>query len=113
MTPVKTSQERSSDARSSSNEDDQECSIALMLDQRKTSVERMPMDSSELTVWVELLSTCVVFVDPNRVNLDDLLNATRPGSIVRCDGSPKNAVLIHVLPQDQYLGCVGGMISEE
>lgn len=37
MILVKTSQEPSSDARSSSKEDDQECSIASMLDQRKTS----------------------------------------------------------------------------
>ena len=34
-----------------------------------------------------------VAIDINRVNLDDLLSATRPGSIVRVDGDPHAAIM--------------------
>lgn len=68
---------------------------------------------SDSLAWTGLLSEMIVFVDADRVNIDDLVEAVNPGSIVRVDGNPKDAVFIHVSPQDQYLGCVGGMISEE
>jgi hypothetical protein len=68
---------------------------------------------SEAYAWFDLLSESLIFVDEGRVNLDDLMNAAYPGSIVRCTGSPADAVQIHVSPRDDCLGCVGGMISDE
>jgi hypothetical protein len=66
----------------------------------------------ELYQWTELLSSPVVFVDVDKVNLDDLVNSV-PWRIVRCSGDPSTAVMIHVDKSDEALGCVGGMISEE
>jgi hypothetical protein len=48
----------------------------------------------------------------DRVNLNDLCNAVRPGSIVRCDGIPSECVTY--IPGDEpALGCVAGWISED
>jgi hypothetical protein len=66
---------------------------------------------SESMAWVGMLQGMTVFIDWNRVNLDDLIEAG-PGAIVRCEGNPHDAVMIHVAPQDEYIGCIGGMISD-
>jgi hypothetical protein len=66
----------------------------------------------ERVAWTGMLSECVVFVDADRVDLEDLCRATLPGAIVRCMGNPQDSVYIHVAPNDAALGCVGGMISE-
>jgi hypothetical protein len=67
---------------------------------------------SEAYAWTGLLSDYIVFVDCQRVNIDDLVHAVNPGTIVRCVGNPADAVRVHVSPRDDCLGCVGGMISE-
>lgn len=67
---------------------------------------------SEAYQWVNLLASQIVFVDVDRVNLDDLVHAV-PWTIVRCMGDPNQSVKIHVSQDDQFLGCVGGMISED
>lgn len=66
---------------------------------------------SELYQWTHLLSSPVVFIDMDRVNIDDLVGSV-PWRIVRCEGNPNDAVKIHVAQDDQFLGCVGGMISD-
>ena len=53
-----------------------------------------------------------VAVNEFSVNLDDLLNL-KPGGIVRCTGSPGEAIKLFVPPQWDALGCVAGWISEE
>jgi hypothetical protein len=66
----------------------------------------------ESLAWTGLLSECVFFVNPAFVNLDDMISAGIPGAIVRVDCDPKDAVFVHVAPNDLALGCVGGMISD-
>lgn len=68
---------------------------------------------SEHLAWAGLLSECVFFIDAHRVNIDDMVGAGVAGGIVRCDGHPQDSVWVHVRPNDEFLGCVGGMISEE
>jgi hypothetical protein len=68
---------------------------------------------NELLAWTGLLSDFIVFIDQDRVNINDLVEAVNPGAIVRCDGDPHSAVLIHVSPNDKFLGCIGGMISDD
>lgn len=78
MTLVKKSQEPSSDARSSSKEDDQECSIALMLDQMKTSAEGMPMDSSELAELDAAVALALGWTAKEVCDPDGIVNDGRP-----------------------------------
>ncbi len=61
-----------------------------------------------------MLPLPVIFVDADKVNIDDLLNPNAPGQIVRCYGDPNISVKwIEPLSQADALGCVAGWISEE
>jgi hypothetical protein len=66
---------------------------------------------SEAYAWFSLLNHPILFVNAEAVNIDDL--CCMPGAIVRCLTDPSEAVLIHVAPHEECLGCVGGMISDE
>jgi hypothetical protein len=67
---------------------------------------------SEAYAWFSLLNHPIFFVNTEAVNIEDLCSGI-PGAIVRCLTDPGEAVLIHVAPRDDCLGCVGGMISDE
>ena len=60
-----------------------------------------------------LLAMCSGFwaVDPSKVNLEDMLRSSRPGSIVRVDGDPNKAIA-YFCNDDSIVGCVAGWISE-
>lgn len=62
--------------------------------------------------FTRLLSQWFIAVDVKRVIIEDLLNDIS-GAIIRCDGDPQKAMQVHVMPQDQALGCIGGFISED
>jgi hypothetical protein len=53
-----------------------------------------------------------VAVDTRYVNIDDLLAAHHPGSIVRCDGNPNDAIKVQHFDNGP-LGVVAGWISED
>ena len=54
-----------------------------------------------------------VAVDPDRVNMDDLLSEPREGLIVRTKGDPRECIHVFVTGQDESLGCLAGWISDE
>ena len=55
-----------------------------------------------------------VAVDEDRVNLDDLIHAlSRPGSIVRCYGDPRECIQVYSDDSSAILGCVAGWMSED
>jgi hypothetical protein len=56
------------------------------------------------------LANYTVFVDVNRVNIEDLVRA-KPGNIVRVDGPPVDC-LIYVADNRTDFDHVAGMISE-
>jgi hypothetical protein len=54
-----------------------------------------------------------VVIDVDNVNLDDLLDAKVPGSIVRCFGPPDESIKVFVRPDSPELGCIAGWVSED
>ena len=65
---------------------------------------------SQIDTFYELQTKVFLAVDPSKVNLNDLCNANRIGAIIRC--SDVNALKVFVI-EDDCLGLVGGLISEE
>lgn len=53
-----------------------------------------------------------IAVQAGMVNLDDLLNARRPGAIVRCYEKPSEVILVVQLDGGP-VGCVAGWVSED
>jgi len=65
---------------------------------------------SQLDTFYNLQTNFFIALDQSKVNLDDICNSNRPGSIIRC--SDVNALRVFVT-QNDCLGLVGGLISEE
>lgn len=72
-----------------------------------------------MTTWVAtdkeqrlfLMGGMFIAIDQRVVNLRDLLEM-RPGSVVRCEGSPADAIMVVPMDNDA-IGCVAGWISED
>ncbi len=68
--------------------------------------------SFDLCTWTREWSSPVIFVNQNMVNINDLIRAGKPGSVVRCFGPIKESIMVVDLSSGSY-DYIAAMISEQ